>query len=203
MTLDEITTWLCSRERRATYGAVANFLGKTPRELMGGHPPRNQLYSWIVAATTRCDPCFRPDGTPFEKARSKAGWPTGYKYHNIDKKCALQAREGTANVIKSGEELRQWLHDRIAICSRIKHRGMRLRYELGDDSMIRGDMRQKVAEFLLKLDSATTLQDFHQIHPLTGRKGVWSMKVTGNWRITFRYNSHAYDITLEDYHEGH
>jgi mRNA-degrading endonuclease YafQ of YafQ-DinJ toxin-antitoxin module len=64
-------------------------------------------------------------------------------------------------------------------------------------------LREKVRDFLLKVDSATTLQGFGKIHPLTGRKGVWSAEVTGNWRITFRFNSNAFDIDLEDYHKGH
>ncbi len=40
------------------------------------------------------------------------------------------------------------------------------------------------------------------LHPLKGdRKGVWSVTVTGNRRITFRYDGeHVYDIDLIDYH---
>ncbi|MHB8151188.1 MAG: type II toxin-antitoxin system RelE/ParE family toxin, partial [Desulfobulbia bacterium] len=40
------------------------------------------------------------------------------------------------------------------------------------------------------------------LHPLKGgRKGEWSMKVSGNWRITFRFeDGHAFDVNLEDYH---
>jgi len=202
--LDTIATWLYSRERRATYGAVAGILGKTARELMSGHPPRNHKYSWIVALTTRSETCTRPDGTPFQKPRSTAGWPTGYKHRERDRNCCLQARAELDNVLNDGATLQQWLDDRRRICSGIKHRGMRLRYECGDPrpSQIGTDLREGVRDFLLKVDSATTLQDFGKIHPLKGRKGVWSVVVKGNWRITFRFNSCAFDIDSEDYHKG-
>jgi proteic killer suppression protein len=41
-------------------------------------------------------------------------------------------------------------------------------------------------------------------HPLKGsRKGDWALEITGNWRITFNFDTDtasAYDIDLEDYH---
>ena len=39
------------------------------------------------------------------------------------------------------------------------------------------------------------------LYPLKGdRKGEWSMKVSGNWRIIFRFeDGHAFDVDLEDY----
>ncbi len=42
----------------------------------------------------------------------------------------------------------------------------------------------------------------YRMHPLKGdRKGYWGVTVTGNWRITFRYDGeHAYDVDLVDYH---
>lgn len=41
-----------------------------------------------------------------------------------------------------------------------------------------------------------------KLHPLKGnRKGIWSVWVSGNWRITFRFEKgDAYDVKLEDYH---
>jgi len=40
------------------------------------------------------------------------------------------------------------------------------------------------------------------LHKLAGdRKDLWSIKVSGNWRLTFRFDQgHAYDVNLEDYH---
>lgn len=40
------------------------------------------------------------------------------------------------------------------------------------------------------------------LHPLSGdKKGYWSVKVSANWRITFRFeNIYVYEVNLEDYH---
>ena len=39
-------------------------------------------------------------------------------------------------------------------------------------------------------------------HPLTGgRKGAYALTVSGNWRLTFRWDgADAVDVNLEDYH---
>ena len=39
-------------------------------------------------------------------------------------------------------------------------------------------------------------------HPLTGdRKGVWSLGVTRNWRLTFQIKAgEIWDVDYEDYH---
>jgi len=43
-----------------------------------------------------------------------------------------------------------------------------------------------------------------KLHPLKGDlKGLWSLTVTGNWRLLFRYDEQtntASDIDLNDYH---
>ena len=41
-----------------------------------------------------------------------------------------------------------------------------------------------------------------QLHPLTGnRRGTWAVRVSGNWRLTFRFeDGEAVDVNLEDYH---
>ncbi len=40
------------------------------------------------------------------------------------------------------------------------------------------------------------------LHELKGkRRGLWSVRVSGNWRITFRFERlDATDIDYEDYH---
>ncbi len=40
------------------------------------------------------------------------------------------------------------------------------------------------------------------LHELRGkRRSTWSVRVSGNWRITFKYDGEdAIDIDLEDYH---
>ncbi len=41
-----------------------------------------------------------------------------------------------------------------------------------------------------------------KFHQLSGdRKGTYAVTVTGNWRITFRFDGEdAIDVDLEDYH---
>ncbi len=66
----------------------------------------------------------------------------------------------------------------------------------------------KITDILELLDNGEPLQDFrkrrgYHLHELTGRdKGVWTVRVTGNWRITFRVDEHgnAYDVDFVDYH---
>lgn len=56
------------------------------------------------------------------------------------------------------------------------------------------------------IDAAVTVNDLNLpgfgLHELKGaRVGTWSVWVSGNWRVTFRFESgDAYDLDLEDYH---
>jgi len=42
----------------------------------------------------------------------------------------------------------------------------------------------------------------YRLHQLKGnRTGTWSVKVSGNWRVTFRFDGEdAFDVDFEDYH---
>jgi proteic killer suppression protein len=42
----------------------------------------------------------------------------------------------------------------------------------------------------------------YRLHPLRGDlKGYWSVTVSGNWRIIFRFeDGNAFDVNLVDYH---
>jgi proteic killer suppression protein len=56
------------------------------------------------------------------------------------------------------------------------------------------------------LDAAEAVEEAdipgYRLHSLSGdRQGYSSVKVTGNWRITLRFqDGHAEDVNLEDYH---
>lgn len=88
----------------------------------------------------------------------------------------------------------------------IRHRGLRRLYKQGDRRGIGANMRDRIERILLILDEAETLDDMdipgYRLHSLTGdRKGTWSIRVTGNWRITFRFkDGNVLDVDLEDYH---
>ena len=59
---------------------------------------------------------------------------------------------------------------------------------------------------LAALDSAHEIDDMDlpgfRLHPLKGKlKGIWSVTVSGNWRITFEFeNGNAHIVNYEDYH---
>jgi len=59
---------------------------------------------------------------------------------------------------------------------------------------------------LAALDTATSVEDMDipgfRLHPLKGQdKGRWSIRVNGNWRITFEFtDGSAYILDYEDYH---
>ena len=95
----------------------------------------------------------------------------------------------------------------LGMIESIKHRGLKRLYERGDRSGIGANMRGRVERILFVLDEAETLNDMDipgfRLHPLTGdRKGTWSIRVTGNWRITFRFeDGDVLDVDLEDYHD--
>lgn len=67
-------------------------------------------------------------------------------------------------------------------------------------------MREKVRRILSALDAAESPLEMNlpgfRLHRLKGdRKGYWSVTVSGNWRIVFRFeDGNAVDIDLLDYH---
>lgn len=88
----------------------------------------------------------------------------------------------------------------------IRHKGLKRLHEDGDARGIGAHMRKRVTEILSVLEAARAIEDANipgfRLHALVGdRRGEWSMKVTGNWRITFRFiEGKAEDVNLEDYH---
>ncbi|WP_256367352.1 type II toxin-antitoxin system RelE/ParE family toxin [Microbulbifer sp. SH-1] len=59
---------------------------------------------------------------------------------------------------------------------------------------------------LVALDTAVSIDDLnipgYRLHPLKGqRKGIWSITVNGNWRLTFEFrDGNVYILNYEDYH---
>lgn len=57
-----------------------------------------------------------------------------------------------------------------------------------------------------RLDSSTSVQDMnlpaYRLHALSGKqKGMWSVWVNGNWRLTFYFqDGHAFVLDYQDYH---
>ncbi len=91
----------------------------------------------------------------------------------------------------------------------IRHRGLKLLIEKNQTRGIRADQVNRVRNIITALILADDMDDLKasappgwRIHQLKGdRLGLWSISVTGNWRITFEEESGYLDfLELEDYH---
>ena len=89
---------------------------------------------------------------------------------------------------------------------RFRNSGLKRLYELDDESRIPPELVKKSKRVIDRLDVATQPEDMNLpgwgLHKLKGNlKDHWAVKVSGNWRITFRFESgHARDVNLTDYH---
>ena len=86
------------------------------------------------------------------------------------------------------------------------HKGLEKFFLDGVKRGIHAKHESKLADILDLLDAAAAAQDMNfpgsALHPLKGKlKGHWAVKVSGNWRVTFRFeNGDAFDVNYLDYH---
>lgn len=87
-----------------------------------------------------------------------------------------------------------------------RHKGLKLLYEQGDRRRVPSEYADKVERILARLDEAVTPDNMDlpgfRLHPLkSDLAGFWSVSVSANWRVIFRFEGvHAYDVDLIDYH---
>jgi proteic killer suppression protein len=87
-----------------------------------------------------------------------------------------------------------------------RHKGLKQMFEDGKVRLVNPSLRARVANLLAVLDAASSARDLagpgNRLHELQGdQQGVWSVTVSGNWRITFRFtDGNAHDVDLIDYH---
>jgi proteic killer suppression protein len=87
-----------------------------------------------------------------------------------------------------------------------RHKGLKDFFETGKRRAIPAELALRIQIRLDVLDAATVVRDINvpgfRLHELKGnRTGTLSLSVSGNWRITFRFEGgDAYDVDLEDYH---
>jgi len=87
-----------------------------------------------------------------------------------------------------------------------RHKGLRQLFESGSLRGVPPEMAQRIVRRLDALQAATTPHDLKlpgfDLHELKGaRKGAWSLRISGNYRITFAFREgDAWDLDLEDYH---
>ena len=74
-----------------------------------------------------------------------------------------------------------------------RHKGLRQLYENGNSRGVPAALVDKLGKLLLAMETASDLEQLNRfpgwkLHPLKcNLKGFWSLTVTGNGRLTFRY----------------
>ena len=87
-----------------------------------------------------------------------------------------------------------------------RHKGLGRLFEKGDRRRVPPTLVGKIERILARLDEAAepghmNLPGFG-LHRLKGDlAGCWAIRVSGNWRIVFRFQGHdVSDVDLVDYH---
>ena len=87
-----------------------------------------------------------------------------------------------------------------------KHKGLEKFFYTGTTKGIQPEHADRIADILDLLDAADTIQvmnfpgsRLHKLNPKSKR--IWAVNVSGNWRITFKFeNGDAYIVNYLDYH---
>ena len=86
------------------------------------------------------------------------------------------------------------------------HKGLENFFYDGSTKGIQSQHVQKLADILDRLDASKRVTDLKfpgsNLHTLKGKmKGLWSIKVSGNWRVVFSFKEgDAFSINYIDYH---
>ncbi|MCB9946594.1 MAG: type II toxin-antitoxin system RelE/ParE family toxin [Rhodospirillaceae bacterium] len=87
-----------------------------------------------------------------------------------------------------------------------KHRGLKALHEGRTAKRVAPEHLAKLKDILGVLDCSSRPEDMDlpgfRLHALKGeRKGHHAVSVSGNWRVTFRFeDGHAADVDYVDYH---
>ncbi len=86
------------------------------------------------------------------------------------------------------------------------HKGLKQLFESGISAGVNPQHVPRLRGILALLETAETIDDMDlaglNLHELKGeRKGTWPVKVSGNWRVTFKMKQgDVIDVNYEDYH---
>ena len=89
---------------------------------------------------------------------------------------------------------------------RFAHKGLRALFERDRAQGLPPNLVPRIRRILADLDVAERPGDLnlpgYRLHQLRGdRAGQWSIRVSANWRIAFRFDgTEAVDVELTDYH---
>nr|VFJ42689.1 MAG: proteic killer suppression protein [Candidatus Kentron sp. FW] len=87
-----------------------------------------------------------------------------------------------------------------------RHKGLELFFRTGDKRGIQARHAKRLRLILGRLDASLSPEDMNLpglfLHSLSGQRAdIHSVRVSGNWRVTFRFHSrHAEVVDYEDYH---
>ena len=87
-----------------------------------------------------------------------------------------------------------------------KHKGLEKFFLKGSKSGIQSKHANRLKLILGRLNASTNSKDMNLpglgLHELGGkRKEIWSVRVSGNWRVTFCFKGKDADVVdYEDYH---
>jgi toxin HigB-1 len=86
------------------------------------------------------------------------------------------------------------------------HKGLEEFHETGSKKGIRPDHAKRLELILDRLEAALEPKDMNlplfMLHELHGKeKGTWTVKVNGNWRVTFKFQNS--DVIMVDYRDYH
>ncbi|MEJ7759552.1 MAG: type II toxin-antitoxin system RelE/ParE family toxin [Gemmatimonadaceae bacterium] len=100
---------------------------------------------------------------------------------------------------------RYTLHYLMAII-RFRHKGLGRFFSEGSTAGIQSKHVNRLRLILARLNVTREPRDMGLpglgVHPLKGmRHGTWAVNVTGNWRVTFRFEGP--DVTDVDYEDHH
>jgi proteic killer suppression protein len=92
------------------------------------------------------------------------------------------------------------------VITSFKHKGLKEFFYDGDKKSINIKHAPRLGRILDRLDASVESQDMNlpgfRLHELKGKeKGTWSVWVSGNWRVTFKFKGN--DAILVDYSDYH
>lgn len=89
---------------------------------------------------------------------------------------------------------------------RFKHKGLAEFFKSGSTAGVQASHVKKLRLILGRLNAASAVEDMDlpglRLHQLSGKRSeTWSVTVSGNWRVTFRFaDGDAEVVNYEDYH---
>jgi proteic killer suppression protein len=87
-----------------------------------------------------------------------------------------------------------------------RHKGLKKLFETGLISGVNPQHSDRLRKILALLETSEAIDDMDLpglgLHSLKGkRKGTFSIRIAGNWRVTFKFeNGDILDVHYEDYH---